>query len=690
MSVGVGTAVAGTTTSAGGTAAGPRVSRLQWRRTVAFLAGLGLLLVSARAEAARPLVVVAFVLFAVLATVWVRGQYADSLDGRAWAPHPLWLAGVAAVAVGCAVVGLAGPRWFPDLPGGTLLFLSLVGGYLFAGSLIAALRQQVADGRPRRLLRRVLLGSGAVAFLGSAAVLALGGPTWTRWVAAGLAVVALLCLPAGVSLASEAAIGSLQGPGAGTSRLLAVGSGAAVVAVGVLVTWLTAGSAWALVGLAVLTGLVVALASSTQADIVVVLAVIALMGVTPRQEAAPDHPAGRDDVLVALGDSYMSGEGASTFFAETDEGGGNTCRRAPTAWAVLAAQEPHFGGLDLLACSGADTYNVRARAEALPGTPPDVAATPAPELSEQEHLTAGLDTQLAQYARHRGGYRPGLVVLSIGGNDAGFSTIGLMCLAPGDCSTERDTWLAGLDEVERELRRTYAEVREAFAGVPVVVVPYPSPIAARDRSGTSLPCDDVALEDEERTFITQFLNALNGRIRAAADEVGFHYLEGMRNALRDAHLQLCDPLNDGRPGINFVGLRSVRGAPEQRFNPVNWSHNSLHPNERGHAAMLRTFQVWRAANPDPAVDAPDDPYAPTVEEAGREVAGVTDCSVYDDGADGCRAEGTAWALQQLGRFGLTWGLGLGVFGAGAWVFAVGVFGWRRHRRGSGPTAPDDD
>ena len=70
----------------------------------------------------------------------------------------------------------------------------------------------------------------------------------------------------------------------------------------------------------------------------------------------------------------------------------------------------------------------------------------------------------------------------------------------------------------------------------------------------------------------------------------------MQKSLADAHLQLCDQDNDKRPGINFIGLRSVGGFAEQRFNPKNWYHNSLHPNERGHAAMLQVFEQWRRSD----------------------------------------------------------------------------------------------
>ena len=70
--------------------------------------------------------------------------------------------------------------------------------------------------------------------------------------------------------------------------------------------------------------------------------------------------------IVALGDSYMSGEGAGTFFRGTDRGRSDACRRAPTAYPVrvaraLAARPPaRYDGacLTFVACSGARTWNI--------------------------------------------------------------------------------------------------------------------------------------------------------------------------------------------------------------------------------------------------------------------------------------------------------------------------------------------
>jgi hypothetical protein len=109
------------------------------------------------------------------------------------------------------------------------------------------------------------------------------------------------------------------------------------------------GWSWQAPGLLVLAELVVvalvaAAIAGTHIDFVAVMLIAALLGVTPLPAAIPENLAitsptsagtgapltGR--VLVALGDSYMSGEGAPVFFDGTDNGV-SQCRQAPTVWA---------------------------------------------------------------------------------------------------------------------------------------------------------------------------------------------------------------------------------------------------------------------------------------------------------------------------------------------------------------------
>jgi hypothetical protein len=281
-------------------------------------------------------------------------------------------------------------------------------------------------------------------------------------------------------------------------------------------------------------------------------------------------------------------------------------------------------------------------------------------------------------------------VLSIGGNDAGFGTIGQMCVAPGNCGTEADLWNGGLEQVEESLRATYREVRKKFGRTPVAVIPYPDPIY----NGLGSNCELIALSPGERKFIGEFLAGLNNKIRTVAEEFDFFYVAEMEGALANSGLQLCDPLNEGQPGLNFIGLRSVNGDPSQRFNPSNWTHNSLHPNERGHAALLRVFQDWfETVDPKPG----DDPAAaPDRDESQADADPASDlpdtarkCDVYGhleadeyskaDG-NGCRDQGSDWALEQVGAQAGLVGLIGGAAGAAAWVASVALFGWRRARQ----------
>jgi hypothetical protein len=276
------------------------------------------------------------------------------------------------------------------------------------------------------------------------------------------------------------------------------------------------------------------------------------------------------------------------------------------------------------------------------------------------------------------------VVVGLGGNDAGFSTIGMMCLAPGDCIDERDLWEGTLPDVGNALAATYDEIRREFPSAPVLVTAYPAPIHTK-ASGEPVSCDEVALSKKDMAFVAGCVTQLNDTIERAATAKRFYFLDGMERALADAHLQLCDKQNGKRPGINFIGLRSVGGVAEQRFNPVNWYHNSLHPNERGHAAMLQVFEEWRATNKNPDRDAP---VSGTIVPIGTGKPQKPPCDLLGGGTsttERCVDKGAAWARGQLADTLLWpgfWALQIALATLGAWLLAVALFGsrkpwWRR-------------
>ncbi len=633
----------------------------QGRRTIAFLVVLCLLLVAADRGAPTSIRLLLFCLYIVTSTIWIRGQYQDFLDGTPWLWN--WIASIVICLIGVALIGVSG---IGHVDGAGLY--GAVALYFGMGAIVARWRA-VARNRARN--GGWLAGLGAVLGLIGGGLLGRAPDLVSLFL---LAASMLALLPIAIGLLSEAAIQRFGRPSApgedphALPRVVGMLGGTVIFLALAVVGGYLAHSPWVFGALVAFGLLIVTITSSTQADIAVLIAVIALLGATPRQASMPGAltPAGKARVLVALGDSYMSGEGAAIYYAGTDEGGVNGCRRSPTSWAAAAGQQAPFDGLVFLACSGARTRNVR----------DDPSSSPTPQSQYNEP-----GTQLAQYKARQESekFTPSLVVLSIGGNDAGFSTIGLMCIAPGNCNKKSTLWTDGLDQVQRLLEGTYDDVRATFPDTPVVVVPYPDPI---DNTSNPKHCGQAALSAGEREFIASFLtgkDSLNARVRQAAADHRFYYLDKMQTALADAHLQLCDPLNDGRPGLNFVALRSVNGIAEQRFSPANWSHGSLHPNERGHAAMLRVFQNWLAANPNPSAEAPPDPDTPASANPVKET-GTLDpipCDLLDTTPSGCRREGEKWAKQQVGELLLYKGwLALLVVGA-AWIASVSFFAWRK-------------
>lgn len=660
--------------------------------TLFFGASLLPMLALSQIRTPRVMVLVVLTVYVVVATLWTRSQYVESLDGQLTVPtrfliRLLCVGGAAAALVG-GVVGSLREKDLPWVFGwveslarsnwpGTLLVGGVIGVYLGIGFVIVRRRAQIGVAWDQANAAGTSLGAGEVtsarlvrrivvmlvtlviglALLGRAPVV----------IPVVLILAAVVGFPYNLSLLSEHAIRGLSASGAGL-RWRRLATGLALVAVGVG-TGRAVGGTWVpAVALLLLALLVLAISSSTLADIAVVLAAVALLGVTPAQDRPlADVPAAPAPVLVALGDSYMSGEGASTFIEGTDEGGGNECRRASTAWSVLASQT-RFRGLVFLACSGADSFNIRDGAKD--------SWLPRPEEQPGEGMT-----QLARWTETYAAKvpDPALVVISAGGNDAGFSKIGLTCLAPGDCNDEEPEALWGkgnLDRVENRLRQTYAQVRERFRDSPVAVIPYPDPVA---KAGG---CPQADLSTGDIAFIRTFLTELNKRIATVAADYGFHYVSPMVTALADQHLQLCDPENNGRPGLNFIGIRSVSGLAEQRFNPTKWHHNSLHPNERGHAAMNVAFQVW--LDEQGGVAGLQDPgeLRPVVGGAGPadEVypGGFEGCAAFAvDDADGCQQQSVAWALRSTGWFALSHGALALLVMAGAWLAGVTFFGWRR-------------
>ncbi len=208
----------------------------------------------------------------------------------------------------------------------------------------------------------------------------------------------------------------------------------------------------------------------------------------PTASAASAAPAPRP--LVALGDSYSSGE-ANPPFDPAAPG----CDRSPNAWPVLSAALLGRPAVNL-ACSGAQTKDV---VNVYKGQPAQVDALKAVRP------------------------RPRIVTITIGGNDAGFSTVTgacvvTNCVETGAVAAAKVTILTVLPE---RLVDTYRAVRKAAPGSKLVVVGYPRLFPRSQAAVTGCPW----LDDDERKALNAAGDLLNLTIRISAWRAGARYVD---------------------------------------------------------------------------------------------------------------------------------------------------------------------
>lgn len=647
-------------------------------RLLAFVLAVMGLFVLARQGQTQAVMYAAFAAFLVTATLWVRGLDANWVEGREDYRSRLLL--VVALAVPVVVTILIGV--FLERSLSTFVLGALITAYIAAGLAIRKLRWRVIQGDPvaprlfgwQSLAGLLLVAYGALWLLGRAPT-ALAG---------GLLVVAVVPVPALVHVLSERRIIAQSRESADRARSLWIAGGGAATALSLVIgAAFLEQTRYLLILVVVVVVLAWAFAVGSLADIAVVLAILALMGLTPASQdvkpvvlsakASPAKAGAPEPVVVSLGDSYSSGEGASRYLDRTNVAGGNQCRRAATAWPVLVAQALDAHRLVFRACSGARARNVVGR-----------------DGIDQQY--AGEDIQvdhaLAELRASDPALDPALVLLSIGGNDSGFRQVGSSCLSMGSCDDAQVSryFLDNLPAVEEALRATYLAIAATFPSSPIAVMPYPDAFATEDG------CVRAPVEAGDIRFVRSFTARLDDTIEKVAKETGVYYVAPMRSALTDSHLALCDP--SGTPGLNFLDLRGVGGAALDRFNPGNWIHSSLHPNERGHAALAAAFTGWLSSQqrvddtgteivglpallPPAARRAADGVPAPPTDLPVPTRSMTTLC--FEKGGR-CGPEADAWALGRLGP-GMVLPLLLAALAAGGtWVLAVGVSAQRFRRR----------
>jgi lysophospholipase L1-like esterase len=254
--------------------------------------------------------------------------------------------------------------------------------------------------------------------------------------------------------------------------------------------------------------------------------------------------------LLALGDSFSSGQGAGSYDPGTN-GGGNTCFRSPDAWPQQLARRLDLVALPSLACSGAVSRDVRF------GTPG----------GERER-------RLSQIGRIAGD--PGIVTLTIGGNDVGFAGVLKDCLLIDCVSKYRrpsgDVLEARIANLADRLPALYSEIRAAAPRARVVVLGYPRLFPDRERWAQAGGClMRERISGAEVDYLNALTPALNAAIAGAAQQAGVDFVD-VTEAFAGHELQ-----------CKGETARSSYLQPLQ--DAITLIPASFHPNAAGHARL---------------------------------------------------------------------------------------------------------
>ncbi len=221
--------------------------------------------------------------------------------------------------------------------------------------------------------------------------------------------------------------------------------------------------------------------------------------------------------LVALGDSYASGVGTRSYDSSS-----GACQRSPYAYPVLDAARIG-ASLSFVACSGATTTSVQ-------------------------------DNQLGTLSA-----TTTLVTLTVGGNDAGFSSVLTECAQPwwsSDCNGAIDEAQAFITAtLPGRLKTLYTAIRTAAPNAHVVVVGYPRIFNGEDcNAGTWF-------SPSEETRLNQTADQLDAAIKKRASAHSYAFVD---------------------PRSAFAG-HAVCDNPEWINGLSNPLSESYHPNRTGQA-----------------------------------------------------------------------------------------------------------
>ena len=286
---------------------------------------------------------------------------------------------------------------------------------------------------------------------------------------------------------------------------------------------------------------------------------------------------------LALGDSFSSGEGETDdnyYFRGTNDRF-DRCHVSMRSYPFLLRIHLEISSMKSVACSGAKIGDI-ASTGVYRGQGKRLGVVGL-GLNEQQRETAqsvALDSfqpgriLQAEFVER---YRPSLVTIGIGGNDAGFMTKLRSCAAPGTCDWAREERRY---QVAKEIQALFDPLVKLYRRLAYlsptskfVAIGYPRVIEPDGR------CDAITaslLDHQERIFLDENTSYLNKIIESAARFAGVQFID-VSDAL--AGHRLCSGsallgMNSLRLGDD-ISLKDVRVIGNETFHPTPYGHDLM-------------------------------------------------------------------------------------------------------------------
>ena len=300
----------------------------------------------------------------------------------------------------------------------------------------------------------------------------------------------------------------------------------------------------------------------------------------------------RLEQYLAMGDSYISGEGAFNYRSGTDTET-NRCHQSLSSYPYLMAHL--FDSFADVACSGAVIDNVVGNDKNhndFQTKPSDATPSRAQEKVAQSNHVPGVLIQ-SKFSRVD---NPEVITLSIGGNDVHFSEIVKRCVVPlnnfssasSNCYQTYEDRLELITSINNQFNNlvlTYNTLKSNAPDRRIYVVGYPQVVATDGDCGLN-----VRLSQSDRAFASQLIAYLDYVIEQATNKSGVFYVD-TQHAF-DGH-KLCEP----SPAVN--------GLTEGNDSWTRLGNESYHPNARGHQLLADAVQS-QTHNLTAPMPAPDD------------------------------------------------------------------------------------